>query len=42
MNIKEAKDEIARSVEIYLDKNEFGEYNIPYMKQRPIFMIGAP
>ena len=36
MNIKEAKDEIARSVEIYLDKNEFGEYNIPYMKQRPI------
>lgn len=42
MNIKEAKDEIMRSVEIYLDKNEFGEYNIPYMKQRPIFMIGAP
>ncbi len=42
MNIKEAKEEIARSVEIYLDKNEFGEYNIPYMKQRPIFMVGAP
>lgn len=42
MNIKEAKDEITRSVEIYLDKNEFGEYNIPYMKQRPIFMVGAP
>lgn len=42
MNIKEAKEEIARSVEIYLDKNEFGEYNIPYMKQRPVFMVGAP
>ena len=42
MNIREAKDEITRSVEIYLDKNEFGEYNIPYMKQRPIFMVGAP
>lgn len=42
MNIKEAKNEIARSVEIYLDKNEFGEYTIPYMKQRPIFMAGAP
>ncbi|MBQ8637867.1 MAG: AAA family ATPase [Lachnospiraceae bacterium] len=42
MNIKEVKEEIRRSVEIYLDKNEFGEYNIPYMKQRPIFMVGAP
>ena len=42
MNIREAKEEITRSVEIYLDKNEFGEYNIPYMKQRPIFMVGAP
>lgn len=42
MNIREAKEEIARSVEIYLDKNEFGEYNIPYMKQRPVFMVGAP
>ncbi|HBA50313.1 MAG TPA: ATPase [Lachnospiraceae bacterium] len=42
MNIREAKEEIARSVAIYLDKNEFGEYNIPYMKQRPIFMVGAP
>lgn len=42
MNIKEVKDEIKRSVEIYLDKNEYGEYNIPYMKQRPVFMVGAP
>lgn len=42
MNIKEAKEEIARSVEIYLDKDEHGEYRIPYMKQRPIFMVGAP
>ncbi len=42
MNIKEAKDEIKRSVEIYLDKNEYGEYTIPVSKQRPIFMVGAP
>lgn len=42
MNIKEAKDEIKRSVEIYLDKNEFGEYTIPVSKQRPVFMVGAP
>lgn len=42
MNIKEAKEEIKRSVEIYLDKNELGEYTIPVSQQRPIFMTGAP
>ena len=42
MNIREAKEEIKRTVEIYLDKNEYGEYTIPYMKQRPVFIMGAP
>lgn len=42
MNIKEAKEEIRKSVEIYLTKNEFGEYAIPVSRQRPIFMVGAP
>lgn len=42
MNIKEAKEEIKRSVEVYLDKNEQGEYVIPYMNQRPVFIEGAP
>ena len=42
MNIKEAKEEIRKSVEIYLAKNEFGEYAIPVSRQRPIFMVGAP
>ena len=42
MNIVSAKEEIKRTVEIYLDRNETGEYVIPYMKQRPIFLIGAP
>lgn len=42
MNIKEAKNEIKRTVEMYLDKNEFGEYTIPVSKQRPIFMTGTP
>lgn len=42
MNIKEAKEEIKKSVEIYLDKNEYGEYTIPVSKQRPVFMVGAP
>ena len=42
MNIQEAKEEIRKTVEIYLEKDDFGEYAIPFMKQRPIFMIGAP
>lgn len=42
MNIREAKEEITRSVEVYLEKNEEGEYQIPTVKQRPIFMVGAP
>lgn len=42
MNIKEAKEEIKKSVEIYLEKNEFGEYVIPVSRQRPVFMVGAP
>ncbi|MCD7957270.1 MAG: AAA family ATPase [Lachnospiraceae bacterium] len=42
MNIKEAKEEIRRAVEVYLDKNEFGNYTIPLSKQRPIFMVGSP
>ena len=42
MNIREAKEEITRSVEVYLEKNEDGEYQIPTVKQRPIFMVGAP
>lgn len=42
MNILQAKEEIKRTVTVYLRKDEYGESMIPYMKQRPIFMIGAP
>lgn len=42
MNILEAKNEIKKTVEIYLMKNDQGEYEIPYMKQRPLYMMGAP
>ena len=42
MNIKRAKDEIRNTIEAYLLKNEYGEYEIPVMAQRPIFLIGAP
>lgn len=42
MNIKEAKNGIKMIIETYLDKDTYGNYTIPYMKQRPVFLVGAP
>ncbi len=42
MNIKQAKDDIENTVRLYLKKDEFGEYRIPVIRQRPIFLLGAP
>ncbi len=42
MNIKRAKEEIKRAIRAYLLKNEFGEYCIPTLRQRPILLIGPP
>lgn len=42
MNIKSAKEYIKNSVQIYLKKDEFGDYRIPVVRQRPIFLLGAP
>lgn len=42
MNIAEAKEYIKNTVSIYLKKDEFGDYRIPVMKQRPVFLVGAP
>ena len=42
MNIGEAKEELRRTAEIYLDTNEYGEYTIPYERQRPVLIVGAP
>lgn len=42
MDIKRAKQEIKDAAEAYFLKNEFGEYVIPPVRQRPIFLIGAP
>lgn len=42
MNIKDAKNYIKDSVRIYLKKDEDGEYRIPVVRQRPIFLLGAP
>ncbi len=42
MDIREAKNQIAQAVKIYLAKDEFGNYRIPLEKQRPVFLLGAP
>ncbi|MCD7750544.1 MAG: MoxR family ATPase [Lachnospiraceae bacterium] len=42
MNMQEAKADIKNTIEIYLKKDEFGDYRIPLVRQRPIFLLGAP
>ncbi len=42
MNIKEAKQYIEDTVRLYLKKDNFGEYRIPVVRQRPVFLLGAP
>lgn len=42
MNIKQAKEHIKSTVNLYLKKDEFGEYRIPVVRQRPVFLLGAP
>lgn len=42
MNIKRAKEEIKNTIEAYLAKNEYGEYVIPAIRQRPVLLLGAP
>lgn len=42
MDIKRAKQEIKDSIEAYLAKDEFGEYRIPAIRQRPMLLMGPP
>ena len=42
MNIKEAKNAVKQAVEVYLEKNKDGEYIVPVVRQRPLFLVGAP
>lgn len=42
MDIKRAKQEIKDTIEAYLLKDEYGEYCIPSMYQRPVLLMGAP
>ena len=42
MNIKQAKQEVMDTVKAYLMKDEYGEYVIPSVHQRPVLLLGAP
>lgn len=42
MNIKQAKEEIKNTIKAYLQKDSYGNYKIPIVRQRPVLLIGAP
>ena len=42
MNIKRAKEEIIDTIRSYLLKDEYGDYVIPVIHQRPVLLLGAP
>lgn len=42
MDIKRAKKEIKNTIEAYLMKDEYGEYCIPAIRQRPVLLMGPP
>lgn len=42
MNIKRTKEEIKNAISAYLLKDEYGNYQIPSIRQRPVFLLGSP
>ncbi len=42
MNIRRAKQEIMNTIEAYLEKDEYGDYKIPEIRQRPVLLMGPP
>ena len=42
MNIKEAKEQIRIAMEAYLARDDYGDYEIPMERQRPVFLMGPP
>lgn len=42
MNIKRAKQEIKDAIQAYLCKDEYGDWVIPRVRQRPVLLLGAP
>ena len=42
MNIQEAKQQIINAMKAYFAKDAYGNYLLPPVKQRPVFLMGAP
>ena len=42
MDIASAKEQIKNTVKIYLQKDALGQYRMPLVHQRPVFLKGAP
>ena len=42
MNIATAKQQIKNAVTVYLQKDGKGQYKIPVVRQRPVFLVGPP
>lgn len=42
MNITQAKEYVRDCVRLYLKKDAYGDYVVPIVRQRPIFLLGAP
>ncbi|MCI8299929.1 MAG: AAA domain-containing protein [Lachnospiraceae bacterium] len=42
MDIKRTKEEIKNTIEAYLLKDAYGNYEIPAIRQRPVFLLGSP
>ena len=42
MNIKQAREEVKRAVTSYMMKDEFVDYCISRVRQRPVLLIGDP
>lgn len=42
MDIGRAKEQIKNTIRVYLLKNQAGQYCLPIMHQRPVFLLGAP
>ncbi len=42
MNIKQAKEQIKKTMQVYFAKDEFGNYDLDVNMQRPVFVMGPP
>ena len=42
MNIKRAKQEIIDTISAYLERDEYDQYRIPEIRQRPVLLMGPP